>query len=489
VDPGADPDANLSRSVRFSVLASEDHNTLWSQHKTLWVNTLPSMGGVSITANVTRFPVLVRLDASNFTGFAQVAPNRSDVRFTKSNNITPLSFEIERWDSAGGTAAVWVLLDTVYVNNSTQNIRMHWGRTGVLSASSGRAVFDTANGYRAVYHFTGTTNAVNETDVTANALVASNRSTVDVRNPGLIGLSRDFNGTNEHFRVLADPSGIFNFPANGNYTIAAWADASVAQDNRIIVSKHSQAYTLKINGAGAFEFSEYNNNAGTSTGGNPASPWALQAATAPQVAGAGWQHVVGVSSGATKQLYVNGILVATNAGTAIANFTGASTTPAVLTDTLTIGRQAEAASGYWGGDLDEVRISGLVRSADYIKLSYESQKSPQAVIHHTQPVSINGGLAARAGKPFSFKRMGDGILFQIQGAESVRARITVLDMHGRVVWTRSVQTGEGLHEVIWNGAGNGGRTVSSGIYAARVSLLDGQNRVIRVLQAKLPLTR
>jgi len=499
VDTGATPDANLSRVVRFTVLASEDHNTAFSQHKTLWVNTATGMGGVAISANVTRYPVLVKLDATTFTGFAQTSPNRSDVRFTKSNNTTPLNFEIERWDSVGQIADIWVLLDTVYANNSTQNFRMHWGRSGVLTASSGRAVFDTAHGYRAVYHYTGTSNAVNENDATANAIVSSNRSTVDVgNNPDendiVIGLSRDFNGTNEYFRLLTAPTGPLNFAPNGNYTISTWmkpGDDMTLVSGRTLVSKGFGQYGLQFTDSGKVSFFEYNNNSGTATGGAPATPWATQAVTSPTAAVAGvWSHVVAVSSGATKRLYVDGALVATNPGTAIANFTGASATAASTADSVTIARQSVDAAGYFTGFMDEVRFSGVARTADYVTLNYGNQRQTgQKLIAHALPVSVNGQLAGEAGKALSFKRSGEGILFQIQGSESARARITVLDTRGRIVWSRTVQTGAGLHEVSWNGVGNGGQAVSSGIYAARVTLLDGQNHAIRVMDAKLPMTR
>jgi hypothetical protein len=108
-------------------------------------------------------------------------------------------------------------------------------------------------------------------------------------------------------------------------------------------------------------------------------PWGWQAAASPTLA-LGWHHIVGVSDGAAKLLYVNGVLAATNPGTDLANFAGPNATAAVTTDTMTIGRQAETGARYWQGDLDEVRLATVARSANWIRLEYENQKENQNFI-------------------------------------------------------------------------------------------------------------
>lgn len=480
----------LTKVLRITVAASEDYTT-WGQYASLWLNTSPSTGGVVLTGNVTKFPVLVRLDATNFAaGFSQTAPQQSDLRFTKSDGTTFLPHEVERWDSVGQAADVWVLADTVYAGNATQNIRLHWGKSGVLNASSGATVFDTAFGDRAVYHFTGTVNTVNETDVTPNAFVATNLSTVDIQNPAVIGRGRDFNGTNEHFRVQANPAGVLDFAANANYTVSAWASANIAQDDRIILSKGGLAYTLKVNATGNWEFSEYNRNAGSAPGGDTAVPWALQAVVDSQLASAtDWQYVVGVSNGATKRLYVNGVLLATNTGAALSNFGTPSATARVSTDTLTLGRQAEASAGFWAGDLDEVRLSTVARSADYIKLSYANQLTTQNLVSFTLPVSVRASnrAALQRSPTLAFKSSGSGILFRIQTTEFASAQLSLTDMQGRTVWSRSVSAG--TEQIQWDGNNRAGALAPSGIYVARIVLLDGNARTLNVLETRVPLMR
>jgi hypothetical protein len=95
----------------------------WDHADKIYFNTTAS--GAGISKNVVDFPVLVRLDSTNFI-FSEMQGNERDVRFAKPNNV-PLPFEIARWDSAGSRAEVWVRVDTVYAKDSTYYMLMRWG--------------------------------------------------------------------------------------------------------------------------------------------------------------------------------------------------------------------------------------------------------------------------------------------------------------------------------------------------------------------------
>ena len=78
----------------------------------------------------------------------QAQPDGRDIRFATAAGAT-LSYQIEQWDAANGSAAVWVKIPTI-TGNARQEIKMYWGKTGVTSESSGTAVFNAANGYASV---------------------------------------------------------------------------------------------------------------------------------------------------------------------------------------------------------------------------------------------------------------------------------------------------------------------------------------------------
>ncbi|MCD6023886.1 MAG: hypothetical protein K0Q91_802, partial [Fibrobacteria bacterium] len=96
--------------------------------------------------------MLVRLGAEDSDIFTAAKAGGADIRFDKLNG-THLPYQIESWDAVGKSAAIWVLMDTVKGNSSAQNVRMRWGNAGAFDSSSGTAVFDTAKGFKAVWHF------------------------------------------------------------------------------------------------------------------------------------------------------------------------------------------------------------------------------------------------------------------------------------------------------------------------------------------------
>lgn len=102
------------------------------------------------------YPVLLRLDAAGFD-FSQAGPSGNDLRFARRKDGTRLPYQIEHWDPAAGTAAVWIRLDSLPPGRDS-SVSMHWGREDAVDQSSGQAVFDTARGFASVWHLAETGN-------------------------------------------------------------------------------------------------------------------------------------------------------------------------------------------------------------------------------------------------------------------------------------------------------------------------------------------
>jgi hypothetical protein len=177
----------------------------WNCSRRLALNT--TVTGANVGGAVYRFPVLVRLtEGVNFI-FSQAQTNGEDVRFLSDKKMLP--YEIERWDPAGGQAEVWVLVDTVYGNNSTQFITMLWGNMNAKGNANGAAVFDTADGYAAVWHLNQSCN-----DATSNKHSGIESSASDAT--GIIGSCKKFNGS-DSIKI----AGLLGSPSN--ITLSAWA--------------------------------------------------------------------------------------------------------------------------------------------------------------------------------------------------------------------------------------------------------------------------
>jgi len=207
----------------------------WRFSKRLYINT--TVTGANVAENVTNFPLLIRLDGStslttgstNFD-FTQARDSGQDVRFTKADG-TALPYEIEQWNAAARSAAIWVRMDTVRGNASTQFIVMHWGNGSAASASDGPAVFDTADGYSLAYHFAGDPSAgIGDASAMDNRGKVSAGLTSASVVAGEIGLALAFNGVNDTITV---PHGRLE-PGVSNLIFSAWVRSAAAGRGGVI---------------------------------------------------------------------------------------------------------------------------------------------------------------------------------------------------------------------------------------------------------------
>jgi hypothetical protein len=331
--------------------------------------------GADISDDVHDFPVLVRLNAGNFA-FSQAGTNGEDLRFLKSDG-TPLPFEIERWDAANSRAEVWVKVDTVRARNNSQNIVMYWGNSNAASASNSAAVFDTANGVQGVWHLAGTGNTtscdatINHYDGTPTGMTPA--SAVQ----GIIGTAQDFDGSSSYITMANTANGKLNFPQNGTYSMSLWVYADTIDATlHVIAGKGHEQYYTKIkcfgNNRAAWEFVEFQDQQG----------WEFTVDSIPPSPGSKtWVNIVGVRDGTQQLLYVNGSLV--NSSTPLMAGNYARNTG----DNFMIGRYARRVTiptnegwCYFDGKVDEVRVSSVVPSADWIKLCYMNQRADDKLV-------------------------------------------------------------------------------------------------------------
>jgi hypothetical protein len=334
-----------------------------SNSRTLVVNT--SSAGARITGNVLDFPLLVRLDKSFFP-FDSVVQGGRDVRFRKSDG-TPRPYEIESWDSAAGTAAIWVLMDTVFADNATQNLQMTWRSTTDRGGSDGHAVFDTAKGFQGVWHMSDATPGqnMNSAQNAFHAAPSTVNNPVPQSNGGMIAQADSIPANN--YLVLG------NLPTPQNVTISAWVyPVRVATNGKIVCKPWTnynnpyQIYSLEANGAAAQSVRFH-------VGLSPASTaYATGNNMMPQNA---WTYLAGTYDGTSIRLYVNGAMTDE---TQFNNQPG----PKVPANNQpwTIGSWGLAAGESFCGKVDEVRICRGALGADFIKLSFENQRPGNTMV-------------------------------------------------------------------------------------------------------------
>jgi hypothetical protein len=273
-------------------------------------------------------------------------------------------YEIESWDSAGGKAAVWVLVDTVFVNNSTQNVRMAWGDKNAPDNGNGRAVFDTGAGFVCVMHLNDGASGTNANSAQAryNGVAGGTPGTI-VPAAGIIAKADTF--ANTHYVTMGD---IQIGPA---ITMSAWVKpvmytqwGKIMCKGRDPYSTPQVTYSLELLSANPAALGFRVGLAANADVTVSTAPTALPTNT--------WTYVVGTYDGTTVRLYLNGAQAASqplNAAPMIAN-----------SHSFSIGAWDMMPQERFNGLIDEARISRSAWAPDFIKLSYENQRAGSAMV-------------------------------------------------------------------------------------------------------------
>jgi hypothetical protein len=338
--------------------------------------------GADVAGNVYGFPVLIRLTSDNFT-FDEARTDGTDIRFTKPDN-TPLPFEIERWNAAARQAEVWVKVDTVYGNDSSHFIVMYWGEPATIIPYNNANVFDTTSGFKGVWHLTEEASGIGAKGLYKDATGRNNGddfiSSTD--RSGIIGYGHGFNGKDDYIFIN---SPVTNFK-KGDLTIALWVN--IPDSGGTILSKLDS--TLRWNsGDESFYFGDGTdahatgiNRTHPSNGTRPSFVGYSDSynIAAEPVAPNGWHHLAytwkwnGDSTG-TPRYFIDGIEVPLSMDSLLIRV---DESPNAV---LRIGQPNNNESyAYFKGLMDELEISAVARSADWIKLSYMNQRKENVFI-------------------------------------------------------------------------------------------------------------
>lgn len=335
---------NQKAASSFIAAGPDDYNN-WRYTKNIPINT--SSSGANVSGNVVGIPIPIKLTSSNFT-FSQSRNGCPDLRFAKSNG-THIPYQIERCDSTNALAEIWVRPDTIYGNNSTQYIKMYWGNVQAVDSGSRTATFKTADSYQAVYHLgeDGNTTASGYIDATSNNYhgTGSGSFTASTDTVSIIGMGQAFDGTDDYIDL---PEGVLTASAG---TVSFWMHTpSAVVTQRFAFGTDNLNNSRVYMGLGASKF------LGRLQTNTDFVTTAISANT--------WYHVaMSWDASGNGTYYVNGASVATTTGITLTNSTQEN-----------IGSYGNSFSDDYYGVIDEVQVSNVARDANWIKLSYETQK-------------------------------------------------------------------------------------------------------------------
>ncbi len=328
-------------TLSCTVSARDDYPD-WQKSGTIFIDTTPLGANLPASASLEGFPLLVRLHKDYFD-FSKALPNGDDVRFSNADG-KPLAFQIEHWSVVEGAASIWVRMPQIR-GNKRQELRMHWGNATASGESNGGAVFNESNGYLTVLHM-----GEKPVDEVGTVTPEDEKTSATA---GMVGTARHFAGGQGIFCGEQ----ITKFPVGAApHSTEAWVRAEKV-NGRVMAwgNEHGQGkVVMHFMSPPHVKMECYFSGADVASERLPMNEWT---------------HIFHTYENGSSLIYINGVL------------SGTSKTPNAP---LAIKSPARLYIGGWysnwdfHGDVDEVRISEVTRSADWVKLQYENQKPLQS---------------------------------------------------------------------------------------------------------------
>jgi len=302
--------------------------------------------------NLMDFPIMVNLTSSNFD-FSRSKSDGSDIRFVDDDGVTELNYHIEDWNSTT-YSYVWVNVTNITGNSNSDHIWMYYGNSGASNVEDETGTYD--DNFVGVWHLGEDAAGTGGSGVYKDSTSNNNDGNDYVAASGQMGKvngGQQFSGSGDSVRVPHSPE----LNIQGPMTISFWIYPTSATStyNRVVekgVWGYQTSYYFGC-GDGTNDLTFYlNNNEVFDTSNN-----ILQVGE--------WQHAaVSYNSSGNATLFLNGVIK--DSGSYTGSITG-------NTGILYI---SYFDSMYdFPGYIDEVRISNVARSDDWITAQYLSMNN------------------------------------------------------------------------------------------------------------------
>ena len=322
------------------------YNSSWTYRKKITIDKTKVPN-----TNQTNFPVLVSL-----AGLSNVNASGTDIRFTSADGVTELAREIEYYSS--GSLVSWVKVPLLSTTVNT-DIYMYYGNSSAVtepvanSTYGSQKVWDDggSNYFKGVWHLGESSGTVYDSTSNHSDLIAVGSPTYGAS--GNFGKAITFGSSAYLWRDAAVLSGT-------PVTISAWARHTgattgviAAVSNKTTAENYIQAYMTSSHVVGTDVASDVSHYASANATGNASLNT--------------WTYVVDVQSAVnSRTAYRDGENSQTNT---------TSISPSLNITLVGIQKTGSTLNYSFSGDIDEVRISSIARSADWIKTEYNNQYS------------------------------------------------------------------------------------------------------------------
>lgn len=364
----------ITRSIRWLIIltavimlagvgtaqAQEWWNEQWQFRRKLSFDASPT--GADVKSNLAELPVLVRLHTGNFN-FANCSDSGEDIRFVSADDKSLLKHHIEKFDPIDEIGYIWVRMPKLSGGAVQDFIWMYYGNRNAVGGQDSAGTFEA--GHAAVFHLAELEGAPKDASAYNNHV---GRFQGGQGLPSVIGNGVTLSGAGDHLVIPASPSLDFT----KGFTFSAWLRIQQDQDNAMVFARQS------VEGEGIFIFIE-----GTRACFKivAADGQTYRTQECMDLSLGSWHHIAfTAASKGRMSTYLDGLELF---------YINLSATLPKLEGDLFIGESPDGGSSFVG-DLDEIRISNLARSYDWLRASFKSQ-GPDNLLAQVGVEEIGGG--------------------------------------------------------------------------------------------------
>ena len=322
----------------MALAASSWWSNDWKYRKEIGFDLTPT--GADVAASPQDIPVLVRLSLANFSYFNDTKPDGADFRLIGGDDKTPLKFHFEKYDPQDQMALLWVRVPQLAGGAKSDKIYAYYGNSDAPTAADIAGTYDAQQVL--VLPFAETTGLPQDATAYKNNPSAS---TATFTPASLIAGGAKFTGR-ESITVPATAS--LRLMPNQGFTASAWVRVEQPQQ-ATVVALTDGAKSLELDLAGAKVMAR------AALGAAP-----TVVTSSADLSMSQWHHLALTAAAGRLTLYVDG-----------APAGSAPLTLAEVGGTLTVG--AAGGAKFFVGDVDEVQVSKVARSPEWIKASVASQ--------------------------------------------------------------------------------------------------------------------
>lgn len=233
----------LTGGLIYTAQAADWYDLAWKYRQAITIES------DCVNEDLTNFPVLIT-EANVQTGvFARAQSDGKDILFTKADKTTKLGHEIDEYDATGQQMDIWVKIPVLSDATDTV-IYMYYGNPTASSQQDATNVW--SEGYRAVWHLKEDAAGTGTNDLYQDSTAYTNHGDDYVTATGKlgqIGRGQQFTGPGSSDAIYVGDVASLNFGAATDFTISFWVKTTNTQAG--IVNKGMDAggvpgYNLNI---------------------------------------------------------------------------------------------------------------------------------------------------------------------------------------------------------------------------------------------------